>query len=100
MMQQLTFPAAALSCLTQLQRFQPHVVLIDTAISDLDAFQLCRRIKNNQAAMVVMVTALNELSDIDRAVDAGTEDFLSTPIKRPELRNRVENLLALLARLR
>ena len=38
----------------QLQRFQPHLVLIDDAISERDAFQLCRRIKNDYTAMVLM----------------------------------------------
>jgi len=83
------------NCLTQLQRFQPHLVLLDTAIVDPDAYELCRHIKNDHSAMVVIVTALNEPSDIDRAVDAGTDDFLSKPINKTELRRRVENLLAL-----
>ena len=82
-------------CLTQLQRFQPHLVLIDTAIADPDAFQLCRRIKSDHTAMVVIVTALNELGDIERAVDAGTDDFVSKPINKNELRKRVENMLKL-----
>jgi PleD family two-component response regulator len=42
-----------------------------------------------------MVTALNELGDIERAVDAGTNDFLSKPVQKLELLKRVENLLAL-----
>ena len=45
--------------------------------------------------MVLMVTALNELGDIERAVDAGTNDFLSKPVNRVELVKRVENLLKL-----
>ena len=83
-------------CLTQLQRFQPHIALIDTAISNPDVFQLCRHIKNDHTAVVVIVTALNELGEIERAVDAGTDDFLSKPINKIELRKRVENLLKLL----
>lgn len=42
-----------------------------------------------------MVTALNELGDIERAVDAGTNDFLSKPVNRVELLKRVENMLQL-----
>jgi len=45
--------------------------------------------------MVLMVTALNELGDIERAVDAGTNDFLSKPVNRIEFLKRVENLLKL-----
>jgi PleD family two-component response regulator len=45
--------------------------------------------------MILMVTALNEIGDIQRAVDAGTNDFLSKPVQKIELVKRVENLLAL-----
>jgi len=42
-----------------------------------------------------MVTALNELGDIERAVQAGTDDFLSKPVNKLELVKRVENMLKL-----
>lgn len=82
-------------CLSQLQRFQPHLVLVDTAIAGPDAFQLCRHIKSDHTAMVVIVTSVTELGDIKRGVDAGTDDFLPKPLKRAELMPRVENLLLL-----
>ena len=43
--------------------------------------------------MVLMVTALNEAGDIERAVKAGTDDFLSKPVNKFELLKRVENML-------
>ena len=43
--------------------------------------------------MVLMVTALNELGDIERALAAGTDDFLSKPVNKLELLKRVENML-------
>ena len=64
----------------------------------LSGFELCKKIKSDPATantMVLMVTALNELGDIERAVDAGTNDFLSKPVNRVELIKRVENLLKL-----
>ena len=42
-----------------------------------------------------MVTALNEIGDIERAVNAGTDDFLSKPVNQVELLKRVENMLKL-----
>jgi DNA-binding response OmpR family regulator len=45
--------------------------------------------------MILMVTALNELGDIERAVEAGTDDFLSKPVNKLELLKRVENMLKL-----
>ena len=40
-------------------------------------------------------TALNELGDIERAVKAGTDDFLSKPVNKIELLKRVELMLRL-----
>ena len=46
--------------------------------------------------MILMVTALNELGDIERAVNAGTDDFLSKPVNKLELlKLEVENMLRL-----
>ena len=45
--------------------------------------------------IILMVTALNELGDIQRAVDAGTDDFLSKPVNKVELLKRVQNMLQL-----
>jgi DNA-binding response OmpR family regulator len=45
--------------------------------------------------MILMVTALGELGDIERAVEAGTDDFLSKPVHKTELLKRVENMLKL-----
>jgi response regulator RpfG family c-di-GMP phosphodiesterase len=56
---------------------------------------VCKKIKENPATrriMVLMVTALNELGDIERAVEARTDDFLSKPVNKVELVKRVENM--------
>jgi len=61
-------------------------------------FEVCREIKSDpvkRKIMILMVTALNELGDIERAVAAGTDDFLSKPVNRVELTKRVENMLRL-----
>jgi PleD family two-component response regulator len=45
--------------------------------------------------MILMVTALNEHGDMERAVDAGTDDFLSKPVDKVSLVKRVEQMLKL-----
>lgn len=78
--------------------FQPDLVLLDVMMPRLSGFEVCQRIKSGDATrhtMVLMVTALNELGDIERAVKAGTDDFLSKPVNKVELLKRVENMLRL-----
>jgi DNA-binding response OmpR family regulator len=40
-----------------------------------------------------MITALDQPSDVERAVDAGTDDFLTKPINQTDLLRRVRALL-------
>ncbi|MGL6097405.1 MAG: response regulator, partial [Fimbriiglobus sp.] len=48
-------------------------------------------------AGVLMVTALDQPTDVERAVDAGTDDFLTKPINKTELLLRVKALAAAVA---
>jgi CheY-like chemotaxis protein len=84
--------------LDQVARFHPDVILLDVMMPKLSGFEVCQRLKADPATspiMVLMVTALGELGDIERAVESGTDDFLSKPVNRVELVKRVENMLKL-----
>jgi two-component system alkaline phosphatase synthesis response regulator PhoP len=86
--------------LDKVAAFKPHVLLLDVMMPKLSGFEVCQRLKSDPATrnvMILMVTALNELGDIERAVDAGTDDFLSKPVNKIELVKRVENMLKLSA---
>lgn len=78
--------------------FEPDLILLDVMMPKLSGFEVCERIKTDpelSGIMILMVTALRDLGDIERAVEAGTNDFLSKPVNRVELVKRVENMLAL-----
>jgi two-component system, OmpR family, alkaline phosphatase synthesis response regulator PhoP len=84
--------------LAKVKSFQPDLILLDVMMPKLSGFEVCKKIKSDPAGrriMVLMVTALNELGDIERAVQAGTDDFLSKPVNKVELLKRVENMLRL-----
>ncbi len=84
--------------LDKVDSFKPHVILLDVMMPKLSGFEVCERLKSDAATspiMILMVTALGELGDIERAVEAGTDDFLSKPVNKIELVKRVENMLKL-----
>lgn len=84
--------------LDKVASFKPNLVLLDVMMPKLSGFEVCQRLKSDPSTsgvMILMVTALNELGDIERAVEAGTDDFLSKPVNKLELLKRVENMLKL-----
>ncbi|MFO0924475.1 MAG: response regulator [Pirellulales bacterium] len=84
--------------LDKVASFQPDLILLDVMMPKLSGFEVCRKLKQNpdtSKIMILMVTALSELGDIERAVAAGTDDFLSKPVNQIELHKRVDNMLKL-----
>jgi PleD family two-component response regulator len=84
--------------LAKVDSFKPDLILLDIMMPKLSGFEVCQKLKGDSATsgiMILMVTALNELGDIERAVNAGTDDFLSKPVNKIELNKRVENMLRL-----
>jgi two-component system alkaline phosphatase synthesis response regulator PhoP len=82
--------------LQQVRAWQPDLILLDIMMPRISGFEVCKRLRADPATAdiaVLMVTALDQPSDIDRAVDAGTDDFLSKPINKTELLLRVKSLL-------
>lgn len=84
--------------LDKVASFKPDLILLDIMMPKLSGFEVCQKLKDDEATrgiMILMVTALNELGDIERAVNAGADDFLSKPVNKLELLKRVENMLKL-----
>ena len=84
--------------LDKVASFQPDLILLDIMMPKLSGFEVCKQLKETpetRQIMILMVTALNELGDIERAVNAGTNDFISKPVTKLELLKRVENMLRL-----
>ncbi|MDX2016870.1 MAG: response regulator [Planctomycetota bacterium] len=76
----------------------PDIVLLDVMMPRMSGFQVCQRVKADPATKdlpIVMVTALNEVGDVERAVDSGADDFLSKPVNKVELLTRVRSLIRL-----
>ncbi len=76
----------------------PDLILLDIMMPKMSGFEVCRRLKGSPKTKnipIIMVTALNEFGDIERAVEAGTDDFISKPINKIELLTRVKTMLKL-----
>jgi two-component system cell cycle response regulator len=72
------------------------LVLLDVMMPRMSGFEVCKKLKSSpetRSIPIIMVTALNELGDVERGVESGTDDFLSKPVKKLELITRVRSLL-------
>src|SRR5262245_5940556 len=82
--------------LRKVHAWQPDLILLDIMMPKISGFEVCKRLKSNPATrdiVILMVTALDQHSDIDRAVEAGTNDFLTKPINKTEFLLRVRSAL-------
>src|SRR4051812_14467667 len=66
--------------LREVSTWHPDLILLDIMMPRISGFEVCKRLRSDPSTRdiaVLMVTALDQPSDIDRAVEAGTDDFLS-----------------------
>lgn len=76
---------------------QPDIILLDVMMPRMSGYQVCVKLKGGPETRdipIIMVTALNEIADVERAVDSGANDFLTKPVNKLELVTRVKSLLS------
>ena len=86
----------AMSIIDNPEQPMPDLILLDIMMPRMSGFEVCRKLKEDPATRsipVMMITALNELGDIERGVESGTDDFLTKPVNKLELITRVKSLL-------
>jgi len=75
---------------------RPDLILLDVMMPKLNGFEVCRILKNHRETQfipIIMVTALKEVEDKVRGIEAGADDFISKPFNKMELMARVKSLL-------
>jgi DNA-binding response OmpR family regulator len=82
--------------LSQVRDWQPDLILLDIMMPKISGFEVCKRLRadaRTRDIAILMITALDQPSNIERAVEAGTDDFVTKPINKSELLLRVRSLL-------
>lgn len=75
---------------------QPDLILLDVMMPEMDGFEVCELLKQDEQTRlipVIFVTALNDRRSRIRGIEVGADDFLSKPFDRVELAARVKSLV-------
>ena len=76
-----------------LRRPASDVVLLDLGLPDIDGIDVCRRLRADSDAAIIVVTARGEESDRVLALDEGADDYLVKPFGLAELLARIRAVL-------
>ena len=93
---EVRFAANGEETLAVAAEWKPDLILLDVMMPKLSGFEVCKRLRANpelRTIGVLMVTALDQPTDVERAIDAGTDDFLTKPINKTELLLRARAIL-------
>ncbi len=94
----LAFARDGNEALAQAALLTPDLILLDVMMPEMDGFEVCRRLRQDEVLSnvpVIMVTALDDQDSRVRGIEAGADDFISKPFNRPELRARVRTITRL-----
>jgi DNA-binding response OmpR family regulator len=69
------------------------LVLLDVMLPSLDGFEVCREIRRESGAPIVMLTARSELHDVVVGLELGADDYVTKPFELPELVARIKAVL-------
>ena len=84
--------------LQQVAKQMPDLILLDVMMPIMNGFEVCKKLKDDPETRlipIVIMTALGELEDRVRGIEAGADDFLTKPVNRDELLARIQTSLRL-----
>jgi CheY-like chemotaxis protein len=80
------------------KREKPDLILLDVRMPTLDGFETCAELRKVPALAktpILMLTALSQMKDVERAMAQGADGYLLKPIEVPKLRQKVAQALGL-----
>src|SRR5215469_12639430 len=75
------------------ERENPHLLILDIMMPRMDGLEVCRRVREQSATPIIVLTALDSESDKVAALDLGADDYLTKPFGVEELLARVRAVL-------
>ncbi len=68
---------------------KPDLVILDTALKDIDALQMCRDMRHKHDALVLVITDGKDVQDEVRCLESGADDYLRKPFYPSQILARI-----------
>ncbi len=81
------------SALKSIQLEQPDLILLDLKMPDMDGYEVCKKLKNNQQTKnipVIFISALDDIEIKERVLNAGGIDYITKPFQINEISTRIK----------
>lgn len=78
------------------KEFFPDLIFLNSKISEMDSFEICKKLKEDKSTQHIPVVLMTEAADSYSKINGlsvGVNDFITKPVDRTELTVRIENLL-------
>jgi two-component system alkaline phosphatase synthesis response regulator PhoP len=77
-----------------IHQFRPDVIVLDLMLPKMDGIQVCRKLRGQgNLVPIVMLTAMQDLSDKIAGLDNGADDYMTKPFSPQELISRIQAIL-------
>jgi two-component system alkaline phosphatase synthesis response regulator PhoP len=74
--------------------FRPDLIILDLMLPKMDGFQVCRKLRGqNNLVPIIMLTAMQDLSDKIAGLDNGADDYMTKPFSPQELISRIQAII-------
>jgi DNA-binding response OmpR family regulator len=85
--------ADGVAALELAEDFVPDLVILDLGLPKLDGVEVCRRLRAESDAPILILTARTQTDDRVEGLDSGADDYLVKPFERQELLARMRALM-------
>jgi DNA-binding response OmpR family regulator len=85
--------ADGVAALEVAEDFVPDLVILDLGLPKLDGVEVCRRLRAESDAPILILTARTQTDDRVEGLDSGADDYLVKPFERQELLARMRALM-------
>lgn len=76
---------------------KPDLILLDVMMPKRDGFDVCKTLKQHPDTRhipIIMLTALSMMGDLQKAFQAGADDYATKPFDPVNLKSKIQKLLA------